>query len=94
MMLNENKETNSKYNINPEDNIPVEIYGIPDYMLNKYDVKPEDNIPQRVYGIPNTNKKKKKKCPYCGHKFLEEINEEIRKIEEHERKKYAQEPLS
>ena len=66
MMLNENKETNSKYNINPEDNIPVEIYGIPDYMLNKYDVKPEDNIPQRVYGIPNTNNVNLKKCPYCG----------------------------
>lgn len=48
------KEGN-KYDIDPEDNMPREVYGIPDSMINKkkYEVKPEENIPQRVYGVPN-----------------------------------------
>lgn len=44
-----------KYNVEPEDNVPYEVYGIPDANLNKYDISPEDNIPQRIYGIPNPN---------------------------------------
>ena len=44
-----------KYNIEPEDNIPQEVYGIPNSMMeNKYNIEPEDNIPQKVYGVPNS----------------------------------------
>lgn len=41
----------SNYDVNPEDNQPQLVYGIPDQ--NKYDIKPEDNRPQKVYGIFN-----------------------------------------
>jgi len=44
-----------KYNVEPEENVPYEVYGIPDASLNKYDISPEDNIPQKVYGIPKPN---------------------------------------
>ena len=41
-----------KYNIEPEDNIPQEVYGIPNSMMeNKYNIEPEDNIPQKVYWL-------------------------------------------
>lgn len=46
---------NDKYDIQPEDNVPYEVYGIPDFQKKNYDVKPEDNVPQRVYGVPNAN---------------------------------------
>ena len=47
-----------KYDVNPEDNVPREVYGIPDFIRekrkqNQYDINPEDNVPQKVYGIPN-----------------------------------------
>lgn len=44
---------NEKYDIKPEDNVPYEVYGIPDFKKKNYDVKPEENVPQRVYGVPN-----------------------------------------
>lgn len=48
-----------KYEMNPEDNVPREVYGIPDFIREKrkqekYDIKPEDNVPQKVYGIPDS----------------------------------------
>ncbi len=42
-----------KYEINEKDNVPYEVYGIPDFKKKNYDVKPEENVPQRVYGVPN-----------------------------------------
>lgn len=51
-----------KYEIDPEENMPREVYGIPDFIRNrnvdKYDVKPENNVPQRVYGVPNAMQNK------------------------------------
>jgi len=43
----------TKYDVDPEDNVPREVYGIPS--PSKYDMKPENNVPQRVYGVPNPN---------------------------------------
>lgn len=43
------------YDIEPEDNIPYELYGIPDFLKKDYDIEPEANVPQRVYGVPNIN---------------------------------------
>ena len=56
---------NEKYDIDPEDNEPQKVYGIPDAMRKqweenankKYDVDPEDNEPQKVYGIPDVMRK-------------------------------------
>ena len=44
---------NDKYTIEPEENVPYEVYGIPDFKQKDYNIKPEDNVPQRIYGIPN-----------------------------------------
>lgn len=51
------------YEIDPEDNVPREVYGIPspvqkdlDKEKDKYEVNPEKNVPQRVYGVPNPEK--------------------------------------
>ena len=52
---------NKKYDVDPEDNEPQKVYGIPDAMRKqweektnkKYDIEPEDNEPQIVYGVPN-----------------------------------------
>lgn len=51
----------SKYDIEPEDNIPREVYGIPSPIQkeldkDKYEVNPEKNVPQRVYGVPSPAK--------------------------------------
>lgn len=53
----------SKYDIEPEDNVPREVYGIPspiqkelDKEKDKYEVNPEKNVPQRVYGVPSPAK--------------------------------------
>jgi len=53
----------SKYDVEPEDNIPREVYGIPspiqkelDKEKDKYEVNPEKNVPQRVYGVPSPEK--------------------------------------
>lgn len=50
----------NKYDIEPKDNVPREVYGIPsplkkeiDNAKDKYDVKPEQNVPQKVYGVMN-----------------------------------------
>lgn len=74
-----------KYDINEEDNVPREIYGIPSYMQvqNKYDINQKDNIPQILYGIPpikivevndemksKTNSDSTLTCPYCGSEEL------------------------
>ena len=56
---------NEKYDIDPEDNEPQKVYGIPDVMRKqwkektnkKYDIEPEDNEPQKVYGIPDAMRK-------------------------------------
>lgn len=60
----------SKYDIDPKDNMPREVYGVPFPTINifnkkKLDIKPEDNVPQIVYGIPDKNMYLSK-CPYCG----------------------------
>lgn len=54
--IDENKE----YDINPEENIPQKVYGIPDFLKEnkqdnskKYDIEPEENVPREVYGIPD-----------------------------------------
>ncbi len=54
-----NDSSNDKYDINPEDNVPYEVYGIPDAIKNrmKYNINPEDNVPQKVYGVPNSSDK-------------------------------------
>jgi len=51
------------YEIDPEDNVPREVYGIPspvqkelDKEKDKYEVNPEKNVPQRVYGVPSPTK--------------------------------------
>ena len=53
----------NNYEIDPEDNIPREVYGIPSPIQNKldkekdkYEVNPEKNVPQRVYGVPSPAK--------------------------------------
>lgn len=47
-------QMSKKYNVKPENNVPYEVYGIPDVDLNlsKYNIDPENNVPQKVYGIP------------------------------------------
>lgn len=50
------KFSNNKYDVDPEENIPREVYGIPSPLKDKYDIIPKDNIPQKVYGIMNPNK--------------------------------------
>ena len=48
-------EAKEKYDIEPEDNLPREVYGIPNWLQekrknenkDKYDINPEDNVPQR-----------------------------------------------
>ena len=57
-----NKEEMSKYDIKVEDNIPREVYGIPDFMRQKdnYEIQPENNLPQKLYGIPNITPSNKK----------------------------------
>ena len=45
----------NKYDINPEENIPLQVYGTPDSMRDsKYDINPEKNIPLQVYGTPDS----------------------------------------
>lgn len=54
-----------KYNTNPKDNVPREVYGIAN--PSKYDVKPKDNIPERVYGIKVVDRNADmKRCTKCG----------------------------
>ncbi len=43
---------NSKYDIDPYDNIPQDLYGPPGYWDKYNDINPSDNIPQDLYGPP------------------------------------------
>ena len=43
-----------KYKVNPKNNVPEFVYGIPD--VNKYNIDPDENMPREVYGIPNPSK--------------------------------------
>ena len=46
------KDLNDKYNMNPEENVPREIYGVFNPKdADKYNVEPEDNNVQFLYGV-------------------------------------------
>ncbi len=60
-MINKIKEflkNRKKYDIKPEDNVPQEVYGPPEYFNKKYEIEPKDNVAQCVYGPPEYFKKK------------------------------------
>lgn len=46
------KKKKDKYEIDPKDNAPREVYGVPSFFEKKYDIEPKENIPQKVYGTP------------------------------------------
>ena len=64
------KKEDNKYNIDPSDNVPQKVYGVPNYDFSqdknenkeKYDINPEDNVPREVYGIPSPIKKELSKA--------------------------------
>ena len=45
------------YNVEPDENIPREVYEIPNAKVQKYEMNLKDNIPQKVYGVPNNIQK-------------------------------------
>lgn len=56
--MKEENDSNSIYDIKPEQNVPREVYGIPRPRNNTYDVKPEDNLPECVYAPPKFRENK------------------------------------
>ena len=52
----DNNETN--YDISPDDNDPIELYGVPEYM-DDYEIDEERNQPQCLYGPPEFFQRKK-----------------------------------
>lgn len=69
------EDKSNKYDIDVEDNIPREVYGIPNFMRNndKNDIKVEDNVSQKIYDVSNNMPNSDFIKPIYDTMFMESI---------------------